>query len=574
MIVADGGLTAGRVLRGALSRQRARIAGAVALLCLHQAAEALVPVAIGVIIDRAVDTGDWTALLLSVLALAGLFTVLALAWRFGSRQATIAIEWETHLLRVRVARRALDPRGHRTGLRAGELLSIASSDAERSALMIRAGALGLAALTALAVASVALLTINVPLGLSVLIGVPLLVGALQGLAPLLTRRDAAKQAAIGGTTALATDLVDGLRALRGIGAQHNAAQRYGRSSRQTLTVSLRAATMNGAYQGITTAASGLFLAGVAGAAGWLALRGRLTIGEFVTVVGLAQFVSEPVRLLGYAGQVAAAARASAGRVARVLAAAPVIEPGPHGAGAVGADRLTLAGISYRTLRGVDLRLAAGEILGVLAYDPRDADALLKVLTGLVPAGERTGRLLIDGVPADELDLDDRRRVVLVEQHDVALFEGTLRSNLLAGRGPGDDGGHVLVAALRAAAAHDVVAMHPDGLDHPVTDRGTTLSGGQRQRIGLARALAAEPPVLVLHDPTTAVDAVTEEQVAEGLTALRAAAPDAATLVITSSPALLARMHRVVVLTDGRVTADGRHDELADGDPHYREVVLR
>jgi putative ABC transport system ATP-binding protein len=150
----------------------------------------------------------------------------------------------------------------------------------------------------------------------------------------------------------------------------------------------------------------------------------------------------------------------------------------------------------------------------------------------------------------------------VEHHDVALFEGTLRSNLMA-----DDP----AAALRAAAAEDIVDAHPDGLDHPVADRGITLSGGQRQRIGLARALAAAPPVLVLRDPTTAVDAMTEERIARGLAELRGGA---ATVLITSSPALLAIADRVVVLDGGTVVAAGTHAELSDVDARYQEAVLR
>lgn len=552
-------LTGGRLLRRSFRRHRGRLTAATLLLCGHQTAEALVPVMIGVLIDQAVGTGDVGRLLLWLAVLAALFVGLTLCWRFGARLGVVADQRENHQLRIEVVRRVLDPRGQRTGLRAGEILQIATSDAERAMNAMHALGFATAAATALAVAAVSLLTINVPLGLAVLIGVPVLVAGLQVLSPLLTRRAAAAQEAAGQTTALATDLVRGVRALRGIGAMDSAATTYRESSRTTLRASLRAATTNGVYEGTTGAVSGLFLAAVAGFAGWLALDGTITIGQLITVVGLAQFVAEPVRLLAHAGQMVADARASADRLAKVLSAPVVLTPGST-TGPLPTPGVTLENVGYRDLTDFSLTVGPGEIVGVVGYAERDCDALVELLSGTVPPGEHTGGLMVGGVPAPELDLATSREHVLVEHHDVALFEGTLRSNLLA-----EDP----MPAVRAAAADDVVDAV--GLDHPVTDRGTTLSGGQRQRIGLARALAAEPPVLVLRDPTTAVDAVTEERIAAGIAELRGSS---STVLITSSPALLAIADRVVVVADGRITATGTHAELSEQDARYREMVLR
>ncbi|MGW1060551.1 ABC transporter transmembrane domain-containing protein [Micromonospora rubida] len=563
-------ISGGVVLRRALRRQRGRVVAGIALLCTHQATEALVPVAIGVIIDRAVATGDVRALLLSLAGLAVLFTVLAFAYRTGARLSYAAVEQEAHNVRVEIAESALDPRGRRSGMRDGELLSVTASDAELSALVVRVAGFCAAALTALVVAAVALLVVDVPLGLGVLIGVPLLVVALQRMAPLLTRRSASQQEALAATTALAVDLVSGLRVLRGIGAQEHAARRYAGASRHALKVTLRAATTKGLHLGLTTTVNGLFLAAVAGVAGWLALEGRLTIGELVAVVGLAQFIAEPVQTLGYGVQVFAMARASAGRVARVLGAAPLTRPGTAGQPAPSPSRLALDTVGYAGLDGVCLRVGAGEVLGVLAYDPGEAEALVALLSGRVPREDYRGTLYVDGVPAEELNIDALRSTVLVEQHDVALFEGTLRANLAAGASPDET---VLRAAVRAAAAEDVLAAHPHGVDRLLTERGANLSGGQRQRIGLARALVADPPVLVLHNPTTAVDAVTELMVAEGLASARGAEARG-TVLITNSPALLRITHRVAVIDHGRVTAEGSHEQLLASDARYREEVLR
>lgn len=568
--VAAPGVSGAVVLRRALRRQRGRVVLGIALLCTHQAAEALIPVAIGVVIDRAVATGDVRALALSLGGLAALFTVLAFAYRTGARMAYAAVEHEAHAIRVEIARSALDPHGHRSGMRDGELLSVTASDAELSALVVRVAGLTAAALTAIVVAAVALVVVDVPLGLGVLIGVPLLVVALQRMAPLLTRRSTSQQEALAATTALAVDLVTGLRVLRGIGAQDHAARRYAGASRHALDVTLRAATTKGLHLGLTTMVNGLFLATVAGVAGWLALQGRLTIGELVAVVGLAQFIAEPVQTLGYCVQLFAMARASAGRVARVLGAAPVDRPGNAGPPAPASTRLALDSVRYAGLDDVSLRVGAGEILGVLAYDPSDAEALVTLLTGRVPRQDYGGTLHVDGVPADELHIDAVRATVLVEQHDVALFEGTLRANLSAGADLDDT---ALRAAVRAAAAQDVLAAHPHGFDRVLTERGANLSGGQRQRIGLARALVVDPPVLVLHNPTTAVDAVTEGLLAEGLASARGAG-DRGTVLITTSPALLRVTHRVAVLDGGRVVAEGPHDHLLASDARYREEILR
>jgi putative ABC transport system ATP-binding protein len=111
----------------------------------------------------------------------------------------------------------------------------------------------------------------------------------------------------------------------------------------------------------------------------------------------------------------------------------------------------------------------------------------------------------------------------------------------------------------------------------IAERGAGLSGGQRQRVALARALLARPPILVLHDPTTAVDSVTEHAIANGIRALRHApgdGPPYTTVVVTSSPAMLAVTDRVVVLDGGRVIADGPHHELVAADADYRRAVLR
>src|SRR5699024_2506066 len=146
---------------------------------------------------------------------------------------------------------------------------------------------------------------------------------------------------------------------------------------------------------------------------------------------------------------------------------------------------------------------------------------------------------------------------------------------LATRAPlsGVDPGDVWAdRALHAAGAEDLLRILPEGYESRILDRGANLSGGQRQRIALARAVAADAPVLVLHDPTTAVDAVTEQNIAEALIAARRRT-DRATLLVTRAPALLQEADRVVFLQEGETVVEGLHSELM-GREEYREVVRR
>ena len=167
--------TTAKALRSrTLRRHRGRVSLGVLLLSLHQVCETLVPVAIGLTIDLAVSTGDVTALLWCVGGLALLFTVLASAYRFGARFTLGAVEREAHLLRLESARRVLHPRGERSGLRSGEVLAVATSDAEQAATYARAWAVGIAQVIGILVTTAVLLTINVPLGVGVLLGVPMM----------------------------------------------------------------------------------------------------------------------------------------------------------------------------------------------------------------------------------------------------------------------------------------------------------------------------------------------------------------------------------------------------------------
>lgn len=574
------------MLRGAVVGQRRDIALGALLGMGHQTGEALVPVLIGVAVDRGVVDGDAAGLLLWLGVLAVVYVGLSFSWRGSARAAERASVVAAHLLRVRLVGRLLAPEGGAEyGRLHGELANTATEDARRVGAVAVAIVVAVASAAGLAVGAVVLLLVSVPLGLLVLLGTPLLLWLGHLLSKPLERRSETEQERAARASGVAADLVAGLRVLKGIGAEPAAAARYRRISQGSLTATLRAARAEAWQSGVLTILTGAFLALVALVGGRLAARGDIGLGELVSSVALALFLIGPLSEFSWVNAELAQGRASAARIAAILDAPPAVSSTPSEGRPVD-GRVRLRGLSYGSLRGVDLDIAPGETVGVVTTDPADAAALLHCLGRR--ADPDKGAVELDGTELPALDLAQVRAAILVAEHDADLFEGTVLENVTAASGeqvPAASGQHVsaasgqhvsaasgeqVSAAVTASGTDEVVRTLPDGADTPVTARGRSLSGGQRQRVALARALAADAPVLVVHEPTTAVDSVTEVRIAAGIRDVRRGRT---TVLVTNSPALLAVTDRVVLLDDGRVAAAGDHERLVHEHADYRAAVV-
>ncbi|MFJ9377995.1 ABC transporter ATP-binding protein [Streptomyces sp. NPDC101455] len=565
-----GELSGRDVLTRSVKGQTRRVALGSALGSVHQLGEALVPVLIGVVIDQAVAGQNAGRLALWLGVLAVMYATLSWSFRLGAKAGERSAEEAAHTLRLAIVGRVLDARGGaEEGRLPGELANVATEDAKRVGAVNMALMAGIWAFSGVAVSAVALLLTSVTLGLIVLLGTPVLLWLGHLLSKPLERRSEAEQDKAAHASGVAADLVAGLRVLKGLGAQDAAVERYRRTSRISLAATLRSARAESWQTGLVLALTGGFIALIALVGGRLALNGSMTLGQLVSAVGLALFLLGPLETFAWVNAELAQGRASAARVAEVLATGPAVVDGDDPVAEPVRGELRLRGVRLGGLDGVDLDLPAGQLTGIAVTDPAGAEALLRCLGR--ETDPESGSVELDGVPLTRLDPAGLRAAVLVAAHDAALFEGSLAANVTpedGSRGGEDD--LLTERAMAAARADEVADSLPHGTATGVGEGGRSLSGGQRQRVLLARALRAAPPVLVVHDPTTAVDTVTEARIADGLREFR---QGRTTIVVTNSPALLAVTDHVILLDAGRVGAEGTHADLVRTDATYRTAVL-
>lgn len=511
------------------------------LLILSNIAAAALPVIAGAAVDRGIAAGNLGQLLLWTVLMALDVGLMSLTFRFGSRMGFFGMQTVQHRLRMQVTERLLHPAGMKDRRLGGALLSVATGDVFRLAATMQLGLYPVGEIAAILASAVILLTISWPLGLAVLIGGPLMLWLMTSAGRPLQRRSREQQALAAGATGRATDLITGYRVIKGLRAENEASSRYVDVSRLAMDGALRARSSRALFLVSMNTVTGVFIAALTVCAAWFALTGRLSVGELVAVVGVTQFLVSPLTMLpANAGAIWATGVASAERVLDLLrapveyedVAGPTVQAPASPGVRVVYDRTDILTVTSGEFVGVRAGGRTGRDLVALLSDGRSADGSGQI--ALTASGS-------DDTDAASLPVESYRATVLTAPHTADLFDGTIRENLAPGR---PDADAFLHSALHAAACDDIVESLPDGVETRVGEGGTRLSGGQRQRVALARALTADPPVLVLHDPTTAVDAVTENAVASRLSAFRTGRT---TLVITESPTMLANCDRVVEL---------------------------
>jgi ATP-binding cassette subfamily B protein len=563
-----------RFVRAVVSSQAYGVSGAVASGLLWQAGAVAAPLVVKYAIDHGIvgENHQTLVIWLIVLLAVGLLEVVAGAFRH-----LYAIRNRAHSdARVRDAIFAhslrLDASYHdRVG--PGELLSRASSDSLHVARMMDAIGHTIGYVLTVVAVAIVMLFLDAELALIVLIPVPLVtIGAW-----LYSRRydvgTRQLQESWAQASTLVEETVSGIRVVKGLGAGAALEGRFRRRSDEIMDRALHLARLDAVFIPFLEMLPLLGIATVLWFGGRSVISGSLSVGSFVAFNAYVVMLVWPLRVLGQRITTLQKALGASGRVTEVLEAEPrLLEPRhPEELERPVRGDVRLDGVvfghegDHAVLDGLDLHVAPGESVALVGATGSGKSTVAGLLARLYdPEG---GRVLLDGHDLRDLRLDDVRRAVALVFEETFLFSESVRENIRVGRP--DAGDEDVARAAELAGAADFVETLPDGYDTILGERGFSLSGGQRQRIAIARAILADPALLVLDDATSAVDATKEHEIRAALSEVMRGRT---TLVIAHRPATIALADRVAVLEGGGIVEEGTHDELIRGSARYRALL--
>jgi ATP-binding cassette subfamily B protein len=336
--------------------------------------------------------------------------------------------------------------------------------------------------------------------------------------------------------------------------------RYGKLTDDLVTAQVRARIGEAAIPGLIDVMAGIGFLGVLVFGGAEIASGEKTVGQFMTFFTAIGFAFEPLRRLGGISATWQSAAAAIERIKELLDTQPRLTSpakpvaAPKGMPNVELENVRLSYGDTEVLRGATLTAPAGKTTALVGASGAGKSTIFNLLTRLVDP--KAGAVKVGGVKTQDMTLSDLRGLFSVVTQDAALFDETLRENILLGRNDVSDA--ELKRALDAAHVSDFLAKLPQGLDTPVGPRGSALSGGQRQRVAIARALLRNNPVLLLDEATSALDAQSEKVVQDALDRL---ASNRTTLVIAHRLSTVRNADKIVVMDKGQVVDEGTHDEL-------------
>ena len=562
---------AGHLIRGIVRRHWPALGGAMASTVLITIADLAQPWPLKFLIDNVVsghtipfsfDAHDVQLLALIAAAVVGIALLDALATYTGDLWLKRSAEQIAHDLRLQMyghlQRLSLAYHDRR---QKGDLVTRLTGDANAVGTLFseNLGTIAQAVLTLVGMLVVTLL-IDPLLGLAMFAVAPVL-GAVTVRYRREVRVAARKQRKREGEIAsLAAESLSAMRVVKAFGGERYEAERVSERSEERRLQGVYAASIEAKFGGVVDVLGSVAVAIVLVLGAYRAAAGAISVGDLVVIAQYSRRMYRPLSDLAKQSTRASRAMARAERVAEVLGADEVLEdrPGAFAEGRAHGD-VELRDVSFAyepdrpVLEGISLRFPAGKRVAVVGPSGAGKSTVGALIARFYDP--TSGSVLIDGRDARECSLDWLRDQVGILLQDTVLFTGTVAENIAYGRdAPRED----IVRAARAADAEDFIATVPGGFDGALGPQGIGLSGGQRQRIGISRVLLRNPPILVLDEPTTGLDAASEAQVMDGLTALM---KGRTTILITHSMALAQAADHVIVIEAGRVAQEGTPEEL-------------
>jgi ABC-type multidrug transport system fused ATPase/permease subunit len=517
------------------------------------------------------DKGGLRTIALAIVGMALARLVLSVLRRLVAGRVSLAIEYDLRtLLYAHLQKLEL---GFFDGQQTGQLMSRATVDLSSVRFFLGYGLVFIlqSGLT-IGLAAVAMFILQPGLAALALIPVPfvVLVAARYGRRSRPALQEV--QQRIAEVTADVEENISGVRVVKAFAAEPRQLERFRGSVARVFSQSMMATRLRAFYNPFLAFLPNLGLAVILLVGGRQVINGSLTLGDFTAFYAYLLMLIGPMRMLGVALGLAQRATASGARLLEILDREPQIVGGasalPDGNGQVEFRDVSFGyGTGPATLNDVSLSFEPGSTVALVGATGSGKTTLVQLLSRLYDV--RSGAVLVDGADVRDVDLVSLRSAIAVVDDDPFLFSDTVAGNIAYAR-PDASRAEIELAAARAQAAGFISEL-PEGYDTRVGERGLTLSGGQRQRIAIARALLADPRILVLDDATSSVDATTEREIKA---ALREAMKGRTTFVIAHRLSTIALADDIVVLEHGRVIARGSHEDLLTQSELYNEIATK